>query len=76
MRFDGSYLRQQSFPGDLLYLLSTKIKTALWKATAFAVAHSIRLALSIKKYYCSAAGYCRTYHCIVHIIYCDRKYFT
>src|SRR6202000_965093 len=32
-----------------LCLLSTKIKTILWQATAFTVAHSITLALSMKK---------------------------
>src|ERR1700738_3337044 len=31
-----------------LCLLSTKIKTILWQATAFTVAHSITLALSMK----------------------------
>src|ERR1044071_4349015 len=31
-----------------LCLLSTKVKTILWQATAFTVAHSITLALSMK----------------------------
>ena len=55
----GYYLKlgfQHIVPGGLdhilfvsaLCLLSTKIKTILWQATAFTVAHSVTLALSMK----------------------------
>ena len=58
-----------------LYLLSPKLKPVLWQATAFTVAHSVTLGLSMYHVIKAACKYCRACNCPFNYVCCIGKYF-